>query len=62
MNRDDTIILNEDVVLNLQNTPQTITIPVKSSKDSKLTHIEFIKDSPLEDVFAEVLNIRVIYE
>ena len=52
-----------EVFLNMQETPQTITVPVHINADYKMTSIYFDKKSPTEqDVTANLLNVRVIYE
>lgn len=54
--------ISEPIVLNFQETPQTITIPVNIHNTSKLQKIGLMKDSPGEGVYANILNVRIIYE
>lgn len=54
--------VNDEVVINLQERPQTITIPVHITNSSKVSSLDLMKISPAEDVSAHLLNVRVIYE
>lgn len=54
--------LPDNLVINMQETPQVITVPVNIHATDKLSTIALIKDAPADAVSAKILNIRVIYE
>ncbi|MBR3697491.1 MAG: hypothetical protein IKM97_04445 [Clostridia bacterium] len=51
-----------DVLINFQDTPQTLTIPVHLNNADKLNTISLEKQFPSQEVVLELVNVRLVYE
>ena len=56
------VTLTEHVVLNIQETPQTITLPVHINETNKINYIWLRRITPDDSGTLKLLNIKAIYE